>query len=561
MPNLRTILTIAGSDSGGGAGIQADLRTFAALGHYGTSAITALTAQNTTGVQGVHGVPPEFVEQQIHSVLDDLDVHAIKTGMLFDIENTRAVVRALKKHYSGRTMPPLVCDPVCVSTSGHTLLAPEALEVMIKELFPLTTLITPNKSEGELLLSHPIDSLEDMLTAARDLLLCGPHAVLLKGGHMTATFADTDSLAREHPDVYVVRDGLYGDNMEILAINAPEPGTLVVDILCETDGPTTVLVRPRIDSTSTHGTGCTLSAALASALAGGATVSEAAISATVYTHLGIQTASKIGAGNGPLNHLHSVTQMGIPPRTPGNPYPFARLLINGSAVIWKEFVEHDFVQRVGKGTLSKTSFIHFIKQDYHYLKYYARAYRHVVYSGPPKDQLTLSSLLGAKSDSFPLIESATQTIMNVLREIATHRTFCAEFGISTDELERTQESSATTAYGCYVMDIGIQGDTTKLLMALLACLLGYGEVGLWLKGAAARAGSGIVLEGNPYRRWIDDYSGAEYQAAVRIGLETIEARAVADPPSAARLAEWRAVWERCTRLEKEFWDMALDVKK
>ncbi|KAJ7118999.1 Phosphomethylpyrimidine kinase-domain-containing protein, partial [Mycena epipterygia] len=524
--------------------LEADLKTFAAFGHYGTSAITALTAQNTTGVQGVHGVPPEFVEQQIHSVLGDLEPHAIKTGMLFDADNTRATVRALKKHYSGRSIPPLVCDPVCVSTSGHTLLAPEALQVLIQDLFPLTTLITPNKSEAELLLSRRIDSLEDMLSAATDLLLRGPRAVLLKGGHISATLDDVDSLAVVHPEVRVVREGLYGDNMEILAINHPQPENLVVDVLCESGGLITVLVRPRIDSTSTHGTGCTLSAALACALAGGATVLQAAISATAYTHLGIETASKIGAGHGPLNHLHSVSQMGIPRRTPGNPYPFTRLLINGSAAIWKEYVEHDFVQCLGKGTLAEASFVHFIKQDYHYLKYYARAY----------------SLLAAKSATFSLIESATQTIMHILREIGTHRAFCAEFGISSAELEATEEASATTAYGCYLMDIGIQGDTTKLFMALLACLLGYGEVGLWLKSAATRAGSGVVLVGNPYRRWIEDYSGTEYQAAVRAGLETIEARAVADPPSPARLTEWRTVWDRCTRLEKAFWDMALDVK-
>ncbi|KAJ7700804.1 Phosphomethylpyrimidine kinase-domain-containing protein [Mycena rosella] len=541
---MRNILTIAGSDSGGGAGIQADLRTFAALKNYGTSAVTALTAQNTVGVQGVHGVPAEFVGQQIDSVLDDLEIHAIKTGMLFDAENTRVTVRALKRHYSDRTMPPLVCDPVCVSTSGHTLLAPDALQALTEDLFPLTTLITPNKSEAELLLSRAIHSLEDMFRAASDLLLRGPRAVLLKGGHMTATLVDVDALARTHPDACVVREALYDDNMEILAINRPQPETLVVDVLCEAGGRTTVLVRPHIDSSSTHGTGCTLSAAIASALADGATVSDAVISATAYTHLGIATAVKIGAGHGPLNHLHSVSQMGIPPRTPGNPYPFTRLLINGSATLWKEYVEHDFVRRLGQGTLPQASFIHFIKQDYHYLKYYARAY----------------SLLAAKSAAFPLIASATQTIMHVLREITTHRAFCAEFGISEDELERTEEASATTAYGCYLMDIGIQGDTTKLLMALLACLLGYGEVGLWLKRAATRAGSGIALEGNPYRRWIEDYAGPEYQAAVRAGLETIEARAVADPPSPARLAEWRAVWDRCTRLEKAFWDMALDVE-
>ncbi|KAJ7215309.1 Phosphomethylpyrimidine kinase-domain-containing protein [Mycena haematopus] len=541
----RTVMTIAGSDSSGGAGIQADLKTFAALGQYGTSAITALTAQNTTGVQGVHGVPPNFLEQQIHSILDDLDVHAIKTGMLFDAEVTRATVRALKSHYAGRTMPPVVCDPVCVSTSGDSLLAPEALEVLTKELFPLSVLITPNKSEAELLLSRSISSIQDMLDAAKDLLLCGPRGVLVKGGHITATIADVDSLVHAHPEVCVVRDGLYGDDMEILSVNAPKPTTVVIDILCEADGPTTAFIRPWIDSTSTHGTGCTLSAALACTLADGATVSEAVAIAAAYTHLGIQTATKLGAGHGPLNHLHSVAKMGVPPRTHTNPYPLTQLLIKGSAGIWKEYVEHTFVRRLGEGILSKDSFIHFIKQDYHYLKYYARAY----------------SLLAAKSDTFPAIDSATRTILNVLREIGTHRAFCADFGVSESELEQTREASATSAYGGYLINVGMQGDTTKLLIALLACLLGYGEVGLWLKRAASeRPGSNVVLEGNPYRRWIEDYSGKVYQNAVHAGLETIEACAAADPPSAARLAEWRAVWERCTRLEKAFWDMALEVQ-
>ncbi|KAK7035986.1 Phosphomethylpyrimidine kinase-domain-containing protein [Favolaschia claudopus] len=544
----RTILTIAGSDSSGGAGIQADLKTIAALGYYGASALTALTAQNTTGVQGVHGVPPDFLEQQIRSVLDDLKVHAIKTGMLYDAENTRATVRALKAYYSERDMPPLVCDPVCVSTSGHTLLASEALEVLTQELFPLSTLITPNKSEAELLLSRSITSLENMLEAASELLRFGSRAVLLKGGHMTAAVADVDALARAHPDITVVRDVMYTENMEVLAVNAPHIENVVIDVLCQADGTKTVLVRPRIESTSTHGTGCTLSAALACALADGASISEAAVSATAYTHLGIQTAVKLGAGHGPLNHLHSVARMGVPPRTATNPYPFTQLLIKSTADIWKEYVQHPFVQRLGEGSLPKECFVHFIKQDYHYLRYYARAY----------------SLLAAKSSTFPQIDSATQTILNVLREIKTHRAFCASFGVTEDELAQTHEASATSAYGGYILDVGMQGDTTRLLMAVLACLIGYGEVGLWLKREAEKGkekgGSGVVLEGNPYRAWIEVYAGEEYQEAVRIGLETIEARAAADPPSPARSEEWRAVWERCTRLEKAFWDMALELR-
>lgn len=150
--------------------------------------------------------------------MEDLDIHAIKTGMLFDADVTRVVAKTLRS-LSG-TLPPLVCDPVCVSTSGHTLLHPDAVEVMIQDLFPLASLITPNKSEAELLLSHKrlpiqINTREDMLTAAPSLLELGPRAVLLKGRHITTTFGDVDRISRIYPDVHVLRDGLLEDNMEI----------------------------------------------------------------------------------------------------------------------------------------------------------------------------------------------------------------------------------------------------------------------------------------------------------------------------------------------------------
>lgn len=213
---------------------------------------------------------------------------AIKTGMLFDAENTRAVVRGIKKHYSASpsNRPPIICDPVCVSTSGHTLLHSDALDVLIDELFPLSTLITPNKSEAELLLGQrgfktEISTLEDMISAAnRMLLVFTSHAVLVKGGHITATVQDVNELAKTNPHVRVVRHGLLEENMEILLIGGEgrpdidfDP-RLVVDVLQERGGETTLFVRPRVESTSTHGTGCTLSAAIASALAQGGSCSS-----------------------------------------------------------------------------------------------------------------------------------------------------------------------------------------------------------------------------------------------------------------------------------------------
>ncbi|KAL1748598.1 Phosphomethylpyrimidine kinase-domain-containing protein [Schizophyllum fasciatum] len=543
------VLTIAGSDSGGGAGIQADLKTIAALGCYGTSAITALTAQNTTGVQGIQAVTGEFVESQITAVVTDIEVKAIKTGMLFDAHIARATVHALKSHYKDALLPPIVCDPVCVSTSGHTLLQKDAVDTIVDELFPLATLITPNKQEAEVLLSRKgyprtITGLHDMLSSAEALMELGSQAVLLKGGHITATLEDVAQFASAHPEVKRVPQGVFGDNMEILQLagDKPQVTELVVDILYQKSG-ATVFYRSRIDSQSTHGTGCTLSSALASFLALGHDLVEATRLATEYTHFGIQAAYPVGHGHGPLNHLHALRPACIPGRTEANQHPFTRLLIQQSSVTWKAYVEHPFVVELGKGSLKKEKFVHFIKQDYHYLKYYARAY----------------ALLAAKATTFAEVGRAVQTILNVLNEINTHKAFCGKFGVTEEELESTPEASATTAYGCYLIDTGLQGDSMKLTMALLACLLGYGEVGLWLKRHSTTTDAWVVLEGNPYRQWIEDYAGEHYQGAVKIGLDVIESLAAQDPPSPARFAEWLGVWRKCTQLEKGFWDMAMNI--
>ncbi|KAG0699011.1 Ribokinase-like protein [Suillus ampliporus] len=543
------VLTIAGSDSSGGAGIQADLKTFTVHGCYGASVTTALTAQNTTGVQAVHGVPPDFVMQQMSSVLDDVDVKAIKTGMLFDTENTKAVAQMLKGHFDAKGHIPLVCDPVCVSTSGHVLLHPDAVDTLIDELFPLSDLITPNKAEAELLLkqrnlpSH-IASLEDMINAARRLRTFGSQAVLLKGGHCIVSLEDVANVSSDNAQV--IRDGLLDETSNILRIhggNEQHVGSLAVDVLCTSDGRVTIFARTRLESTSTHGTGCTLSAALACQLARGIPVTEAVRLAAAYTHIGIETANPIGSGFGPLNHVHSIAPCLIAPRTKTNPYPLTSSLIRSSRVIWKEYVQHEFVVLLGKGTLPKENFLHFIKQDYLYLKYYARAY----------------ALLAAKSHEFAPILAAIDVVFSIIRESSMHIGYCAEWGITVDELINTPESPSLTAYGAFLIDAGLQGDPMKLMVALAACLLGYGEVGLWLKEEARAPNSWVQWEGNPYLKWMEDYSGDEYQKAVKAGLEMLESRAAADAPSLIRLADWKDVWERCTRLEKGFWDMAMNL--
>jgi hydroxymethylpyrimidine/phosphomethylpyrimidine kinase len=256
------VLTIAGSDSGGGAGIQADLKTFAALGCYGMTAITALTAQNTIGVQGIHGIPAEFLKAQIQSVMDDIGVNAIKIGMLHAPEIVDVVAWAID-HYQLKNV---VLDPVMVATSGDRLIASETVQVLVRELFPRATLITPNLDEAVLLLGREISDASVLELAGRDLLAMGAHAVLLKGGHL--------------------------------------PGDDLMDLLVQPNSPSERLASRRIQSRNVHGTGCTLSSAIAANLALGLGLSEAVHCGRQFIVQAIAHGADIttGHGHGPLNH-------------------------------------------------------------------------------------------------------------------------------------------------------------------------------------------------------------------------------------------------------------------
>jgi hydroxymethylpyrimidine/phosphomethylpyrimidine kinase len=263
------VLTIAGSDSGGGAGIQADLKTFAALGCYGMSAITALTAQNTVGVQGIHAVPASFLKAQIQSVMDDIGVDALKIGMLHEPAIVAVVAWAID-HYNIRHV---VLDPVMVATSGDRLIAQETVQVLVRELFPRVTVVTPNLDEAQLLLGHPIADAQALNAAAQGLLAMGAQAVLLKGGH------------------------LLGDE--------------VVDLLVQAKGPTLRLASSRIPSRNVHGTGCTLSSAIAAHLALGHNLEASVTLARDFILNAIEQGASVqtGQGHGPLNHGFSPMAM------------------------------------------------------------------------------------------------------------------------------------------------------------------------------------------------------------------------------------------------------------
>lgn len=256
------VLSIAGSDSGGGAGIQADLKTFSALGCYGMTAIAAITAQNTCGVRAIHAVPAEMLKAQIDAVVQDIGVDAVKIGMLATPDTVRVVADAIREYQ----LPHVVLDPVMVATSGDRLIAAETADALVRELFPLVQLITPNLDEGGWLLDQAIDGLNALEDAARALLGLGAPAVLLKGGHL--------------------------------------PGDWVVDQLVDRDGLSQRFESARIVTHNGHGTGCTLSSAIAAELASGLALPEAVARARSYI-LGAITAGahvRTGGGHGPLNH-------------------------------------------------------------------------------------------------------------------------------------------------------------------------------------------------------------------------------------------------------------------
>lgn len=272
MKKYHSVLTIAGSDCSGGAGIQADIKAISALGGYAASAITAITVQNTCGVTGIYPVPASYVKAQIEAVMTDIKPSAIKIGMINDVEIVKAIAESIKEYKTKF----VVFDPVMVSTSGCKLIEDKAIEAIKEELIPLSTIITPNLSEAMVLTGDSISDAASMTAAGNKILESGCGAVLIKGGH------------------------LEGNDM--------------CDVLCiKGENTPYIYTASKISSKNTHGTGCTLSSSIATYLALGETLQEAVRKAKDYVHKGILNGKDvcIGSGHGPLNHFYSPVPMHI----------------------------------------------------------------------------------------------------------------------------------------------------------------------------------------------------------------------------------------------------------
>ncbi|KAJ6179605.1 hypothetical protein N7519_010066 [Penicillium mononematosum] len=524
--SVKRVLVIAGSDSSGGAGLEADQRVLAAHGCYALTATTGLTAQNTLGVQDIFVVPSEFVRKQINAGLEDVGADVVKLGMLSSAETIDVIAETLLAH----KVPMVVLDPVCSMPCSQSvtltsinrlwcplvasqLLPEKAVKELRTKLLPLTTILTPNIPEALLLLKdagtetpEPND-LEGMVELAKKICLLGPKAVLLKGGHLPLT--------KDHK-----------------TSQDPKEGTLVVDVLF--DGTAATLFETEfLVSKNTHGTGCSLASAIAANLASGKDMIRAVRSAVRFVEVGIKTSIDLGKGSGPINHFHSTYTM---PFAPGR---FFEYVLDRQDVqqVWHQFTHHEFVEGMGQGTLPIERFKAYLVQDYLYLVQFARS----------------NALASYKAKSMSSIAASAQIVLHIKREMALHIDYCASFGLSKQEMEETPETIACTAYSRYILDVGQSEDWLALQVALAPCLIGYGAIAKRLY-----TGEKHPSRGNTYWKWIENYVADDYTKAVQIGSALLEDHMQHVSPS--RMEELIKIFVRATELEIRFWDMGLGGK-
>ncbi|KAF2263735.1 hypothetical protein CC78DRAFT_544684 [Lojkania enalia] len=523
---LKRILVIAGSDSSGGAGLEADQKVIAAHGCYAMTATTALTAQNTLGVYDIHQVPPSFVSKQIDACIDDVGVDVVKTGMLAGAGTIDVVVDAFRKHKFLS-----VVDPVMVSTSGSRLLPGDAINTMIHGLLPLTTILTPNIPEGKFLLEYAGVSykepknVDDIVTIAKSIQQLGPRYVLLKGGHLPLTKGHV--VSQGDADRHIVLNVLYGE------------------------GKATLIETEYLNSKNTHGTGCSLASAIACNLASDMDMVRAVEKANSYVDAGIRTSQEIGKGSGPINHFHSTYSL---PFVPGG---FIEYILQREDVqqAWKDYIGHDFVQRMANGTLPIENFKHYLIQDYLFLIQFARA----------------NALASYKSKSMTDISQSAQQVLHLQEEIKLHIEFCKDYGLSLQEIEQQEEDQADPQQACtaytryelkirratptdriarYVLDVGQSEDWLALQIALLPCLIGYGIIARRLYDDPETA-----REDSKYWKWIETYVADDYVQAMKTGRDLIEKNATKQ--SLSRIDELAHIFIHATKMETGFWDMGL----
>lgn len=490
---MKTALSIAGSDSSGGAGIQADLKTMTMNGVYGMSAVTALTAQNTTGVFAIDTVSPEFLREQIDAVFRDIPPDAVKVGMVSSPDLVDVIAERMS-HYGVKN---LVIDPVMVATSGSALSSDETVVRLQEKLIPFARVITPNIPEGEVLTGMKIESKEDMERAAHLMNERFGCAVLLKGGH---GLKDAD------------------------------------DLLCE-DGKLTWFKGERIDTDNTHGTGCTLSSAIASNLAKEMDLPDAIRRAKDYLSKALDTGLNLGEGCGPLNHIFALTETESDDQNPSE-QSLSEKMLDRVADLWESYSVHPFVLGLRDGTLDREKFRRYIVQDYLYLVEYAKVFA-----------------LGLARSKSPETLHLFSDYINVLTgdEMDIHRGYMGRFEITQEELDATPRSLDNLSYTSYMLRIAYEEDEVAILAAILACAISY--------EAIARR----MVEENPacvddafYGDWIRGYAADDYARQNKKLTGMLDR--LTENLSACQQEHLIDIFENCSRYELGFWDMAWEER-
>ena len=481
---MRTALTIAGSDSSGGAGIQADIKAMTMNGVYAMSAVTALTAQNTTGVTAIQESAPEFLRAQIDAVFTDIFPDAVKIGMVASSPLIQTISEALR-FYGAKN---IVVDPVMVSTSGSKLISDDAVKTLADELLPLAAVATPNIPEAEILSGMKITDADGMMRAAEKINSVFGCNVLLKGGH---------------------------------AVNDAD------DLLCTGSESFRWFKGKRIDTRNTHGTGCTLSSAIAANLAKGYALDEAVSLAKEYISGALGSMLDLGKGCGPMNHSFNLT--GKFAEKPD----IRKILMASVADIWPEYNNHPFVKGIETGTLDPEKFRRYIIQDYHYLNEYSKVF-------------ALGVAKAKSLETMRLFSGVIEAIANV--EMNIHKGYMGRLGVTQEELDSTKRELPNLSYTSYMLRVAYEEGEPEILAAILSCALSYEDI------------AKKIVQNNPgsvnhelYGTWIKTYSGEEYCGLNDVLVSYLE-RSAKDY-GVEQLNHLAEIFRECSLYEMGFWDM------
>ncbi|CAK9440637.1 uncharacterized protein LODBEIA_P46560 [Lodderomyces beijingensis] len=525
---LPVVLTYAGSDSSGGAGVEADLKTFSAFGVYGITCITALTAQNTTGVRQIAKTPQKMVSEILQANLEDFygykdaPLKAIKTGMLTE----EAIYELAKLDLDVK----MVVDPVMVSTSGSTLFDVEGVGICVKKLMSKAFLVTPNFEEAKTLFKlkgedFQVTNLKEFTNftiALQQVLKC--KNLLVKGGHIP-----------------------FDENNNVSA-----SGTKIIDLLYEGESETiTVFESTYIPSENSHGTGCTLSSAIAANLAKEKPLVDSVAVSIDFIHKGMRRMSKLGHGNGPLNHLvkpaASIEDVieSVPQIVHFSDNHTILDFMKQHADVkgnWSRYTEHPFVRSVAHNELPFDKFIYYLTQDYHYLIIYAR----------------IHALAASKAPTYQQAHAQATIIGEIVMEIEKHKEKMKVYDVDYDrDIDKLTPGKACRAYCDYLMDIGSKEDFLGIKVALAPCLHGYAEAGA--HGQKLRLSNSRDFEHSDiYQQWLDDYTSDWYSNADKEGRSALHAL-TAEGVDAKRLESLVKIFNDVTQLEIDFWNEVLDL--